>query len=83
MKLVAAAKSAAMHEIRAESCRCGSNSSMHRADDKPAEAGGTWITWDNGISLSKNSSDANIVCLNNTDLSASFNRARRSDNCGD
>jgi hypothetical protein len=40
-----------MHEIRAESCRCGSNSSMHRADDKPAEAGGTWITWDNGISL--------------------------------
>jgi hypothetical protein len=24
---------------------------MHRADDKPAEAGGTWITWDNGISL--------------------------------
>lgn len=51
MKLVAAAKSAAMHEIRAESCRCGSNSSMHRADDKPAEAGGTWITWDNGISL--------------------------------
>ena len=40
-----------MHEIRVESCRCGSNSSMHRADDKPAEAGGTWITWDNGISL--------------------------------
>ncbi len=33
--------------------------------------------------VSKNSSDANIVCLNNTDLSASFNRARRSDNCGD
>jgi hypothetical protein len=24
---------------------------MHRADDKPAEAGGTWIAWDNGISL--------------------------------
>jgi hypothetical protein len=24
---------------------------MHRADDKPTEAGGTWFTWDNGISL--------------------------------